>query len=254
MNNSFSITEAPLIVLFKKVCDTFKNLSDYLYIKFTYNSINFQVMDDVKISVLDISFNKEYFNTFIINYESLICINILDFTKILKNFSKTNIIHFKVENDSNLLYIESDRNDLIKKQFRITLLEDNTYKWININTINSDNFQISILAKTLQTIISELQVFSDYLTIHKSTDSDTLKFIIYEQINNTWSKYEVNGINIPNTEDIELTLSIDYLNNFKLLSSFINATINISNNNPFHINLIDDTININYMIAPKVNT
>ena len=115
MNNSFSITEQSHISLFKKVCDTFKNLSDYLYIKITYNNINFQVMDDVKISILDISFDNEYFNTFIINYETLICINIIDFTKILKNFSKTNIIQFKIINDSNILYIESDINDSIKK-------------------------------------------------------------------------------------------------------------------------------------------
>ena len=32
----------------------------------------------------------------------------------------------------------------------------------------------------------------------------------------------------------------------------MNAIITISNNNPLHINLIDENININYMIAPKV--
>ena len=84
------------------------------------------------------------------------------FTKILKNFSKTNIIQFKIINDSNILYIESDINDSIKKKFTLSLIEDNTYKWINIDTFNSNNSQISILAKTLQTIISELHVFSDY--------------------------------------------------------------------------------------------
>ena len=252
MNNSFSITKQSHISLFKKV-NTFKNLSDYLYIKITYNNINFQVMDDVfKISILDISFDNEYFNTFIINYETLICINIIDFTKILKNFSKTNIIQFKIINDSNILYIESDINDSIKK-FTLSLIEDNTYKWINIDTFNSNNSQISILAKTLQTIISELHVFSDYLTIHKSTNSDILEFIVDEKNNNTYSKYELNNINILNTQDIELSVSLVYLHNFKLLSNFIHANITISNNNPLHINLVDKSINVNYMLAPKVD-
>ena len=104
MNNSFSITNSPYISLFKKICETYKNLSQYLYIKITYNNINFQVIDDVKVSILDITFDTPYFNTFEINYETLICINIIDFAKILKNF-KDNSIYFKLQNDSNFLYI-----------------------------------------------------------------------------------------------------------------------------------------------------
>lgn len=252
MNNSFSITNPAYISVFKKICETYKNLSEYIYIKITYNNINFQVMDDVKVSILDISFNTQYFDTFIINYETLIYINITDFTKILKNFTKTNIIYFKIHNDSNLLYIESDINDLIKKKFTLTLFEDNTYNWININTCNTNNLHISILSKTLQTIISELHVFSDYLIIHKSNDTDILEFIIDDTYTNTYSKYELNNIYLTNNENIHLLISLNYLHNFKLLSSFEYANIIISNNNPLHINLIDNSINVNYMVAPKV--
>tara|TARA_B100001057_G_C22719429_1_gene899104 strand:- start:188 stop:949 length:762 start_codon:yes stop_codon:yes gene_type:complete len=251
MNNSFSITNSSYISLFKKICETYKNLSQYLYIKITYNNINFQVIDDVKVSILDITFDTPYFNTFEINYETLICINIIDFTKILKNF-KDNSIYFKLQNDSNFLYIQSDINDLIKKKFTLALIEDNTYNWININTYNTNNSQISILSKTLQTIISELHVFSDYLIIHKSIDTDILEFIIDDTHTNTYSKYELNNINFINNENIHLLISLNYLHNFKLLSYFMNAIIFISNNNPLHINLIDENININYMIAPKV--
>lgn len=253
MNNSFSISNPAYISLFKKICETYKNLSEYLYIKITYNNINFQVMDDIKISILDISFNTQYFNTFEINYETLICINTIDFTKILKNFSKTNIIYFKIQNDSNLLHIQSDINDLIKKKFTLALIEDNTYNWININTSNINNSHISILSKTLQTIISELHVFSDYLIIHKSIDTNILEFIVDDTHTNTYSKYELNDINLTNNENIHLLISLNYLHNFKLLSSFTYTNINISNNNPLHINLIDENININYMLAPKVD-
>ena len=252
MNNSFSITNPSYISVFKKICETYKNLSEYLYIKITYNNINFQVMDDVKVSILDISFNPQYFDTFIVNYETLICINISDFTKILKNFTKTNVIYFKIYNDSNLLYIESDINDLIKKKFTLALIEDNTYNWININTSNTNYSQISILSKTLQTIISELHAFSDYLIIHKSIDTDILEFIIDDTHTNTYSKYELNNINFINNENIHLLISLNYLYNFKLLSSFEYANIIISNNNPLHINLIDESIDINYMIAPRI--
>lgn len=252
MNNSFSITNPAYISLFKKICETYKNLSEYLYIKITYNNINFQVMDDIKISILDISFNTEYFNTFEINYETLICINIIDLTKILKNF-KDNFIYFKLLNDTNLLYIESGIYDSIKKKFTLTLIEDNTYNWININTRDNNDSQISILSKTLQTIISELHVFSDCLIIHKCTDTDILEFIIDDTHTNTYSKYELNNINFINNENIHLVISLNYLHNFKLLSYFINANITISNNNPLHINLIDENININYMLAPKVD-
>tara|TARA_Y100000741_G_scaffold364720_1_gene356683 strand:- start:1458 stop:2093 length:636 start_codon:yes stop_codon:yes gene_type:complete len=209
-------------------------------------------MDDVKISILDISFNTQYFNTFEINYETLICINTIDFTKILKNFSKTNIIYFKIQNDSNLLHIQSDINDLIKKKFTLALIEDNTYNWININTIDNNHSQISILSKTLQTIISELHVFSDYLIIHKSIDTNILEFIVDDTHTNTYSKYELDNINFINNQNIHLLISLNYLHNFKLLSSFQYANITISNNNPLHINLIDENININYMLAPKV--
>lgn len=252
MNNSFSITNLAYISLFKKICETYKNLSEYLYIKITYNNINFQVMDNVKVSILDISFNTQYFDTFIINYETLICINITDFTKILKNFTKTNIIYFKIHNDSNLLYIESDINDLIKKKFTLALIEDNTYNWININTDNNHHSQIIIPSKTLQTIISELHVFSDYLIIHKSNTTNILEFIVDDTHTNTYSKYELNDIHFINNENIHLVISLNYLHNFKLLSSFINANIIISNNNPLHINLTDESIDINYMIAPKI--
>ena len=205
MSNIFSINDPIHISLFKKICETFKNLSDLIYIKITTENINFQVIDNVKISILNIHFDKKYFDIFDVNNTDYFCININDFTKILKNFSKMN------------------------------------------------------------TIISELNVFSDYLTIKKYKNSNILEFIINDEQNNIYSKYQINDINILNIknikednieehieEDIELIVSLNYLNNFKLFSNFNYTCFSISNNNPLHINLSDTYININYMLAPKV--
>ena len=250
MNNILSISQQTYIILFKKICDTIKNLSEYLYIKITYDNIIFQVIDEIKISIVNISFDKNYFDIFDINYQTDICINISDFTKILKNFTKNSTIKFKFNHKTNILSIKSDKNDLIIKNFKINLLDTSFYDWININKINYDN-KISISSKTLQTIISELNAFSDYLTIKKKHNSNILQFIISQQ-DNIYSKYEVDNINIFNSEDIELSVSLNYLNNFKLFSNFDYTYLSISNNNPLHINLNNNNINIDYMLAPKV--
>ena len=265
MSNIFSINDPIHISLFKKICETFKNLSDLIYIKITTENINFQVIDNVKISILNIHFDKKYFDIFDVNNTDYFCININDFTKILKNFSKMNTIIFQLIKEQNILSITSNIENSIKKNFKINLLDTSVYNWINIDNLNSNNLKLSILSKTLYTIISELNVFSDYLTIKKYKNSNILEFIINDEQNNIYSKYQINDINILNIknikednieehieEDIELIVSLNYLNNFKLFSNFNYTCFSISNNNPLHINLSDTYININYMLAPKL--
>ena len=253
MDNIFSISDTTNISLFKKICDTVKNLSDNLYIKITENNINFQVMDDVKISIINICFDKLYFDIFDIKHNNNICINIIDFNKILKNCSKTNTIYFKLKHETNILSITSKLDESISKKFKINLQDTSFYDWINIDTFNSTNSHISILSKTLQTIISELNVFSDYLIIKKNTNNNKLLFIIDDVNNNIFSKYEIDNIDLMNTENIQLMVSLNNLNNFKLFSNFTYTYLNISNENPLHINLKDKFININYMLAPKID-
>lgn len=263
MSNTFSISNPIYISLFKNICDTLKNFSEYLYIKFTNNYITFQLIDNIKVSISNINFAKYYFDLFNINNESIICINIIDFTKILKNFSKTTTIIFEIID--NILSIKT--SDIIIKNFKINLIDASFYDWIDINTLNSNNLKLSILSKTLKTIISELNIFSDYLTIKKNKNYNILEFIINNESNNIYSQYQISDFNILSKDfteeientiynkygDIELYISLNYLKNFKLFSDFEYTYFYISNNNPIQIQLNDTHIEINYMIAPKLS-
>jgi hypothetical protein len=241
------------IIQFKKVIETLKYYSDYIHIKICNETINIQITDIANICIINIIFNKEYFETFKIEYEVIISLNINEMNKIFKTLNKNNIIYFVLKEHNNTLDISSDYNEDIKKNFKINILDLN-YEWIDISKfiINKENtLLLNIESKKLQTIFYELNVFSDNIIIKKKKDNDILYFIINDRDSNLYSKYELK--NILDNKEVDLCVSLNYLNNFKLLNNFNLIDLKIANDKPLYLKMMDKYINIEYMLAPKIN-
>jgi len=245
-----SITLKNNISLFKKILETIKNYSNIINIKFTKNNLELQIIDDIKINIINIILKIDYFEKFNIDFEILITLNINDLNKIFKMLNKTNIITLNLKKNNNILNIYSDYNENIKKIFKITLLDTN-YEWINISNLNINNsLLINLESKFLYNIFNELNVFSNDLII-KKTNNEILNFIAEDKINNLYSEYKIKILN--NIHNINLIISLSYLTNFKLLNNFKYSELYLSNDNPLYIKLNDDIINIDYIQAPKIN-
>jgi len=165
-----SITLKNNISLFKKILETIKNYSNIINIKFTKNNLELQIIDDIKINIINIILKIDYFEKFNIDFEILITLNINDLNKIFKMLNKTNIITLNLKKNNNILNIYSDYNENIKKIFKITLLDTN-YEWINISNLNINNsLLINLESKFLYNIFNELNVFSNDLIIKKTNN------------------------------------------------------------------------------------
>ena len=262
-NNLFILNNADDILLFKKIIKTFKNYSDYINFEFFSNYINIQIMDDMRISIINIFLYKNYFYDFNIQNQTKITLNINDLNKILKFLSKDDTIYFKLE--KNYFYIKNDNNNNIHKIYKLNILDYN-YDWIDINKIQdfTENQTLNIInieSKILQNIFSELYNLSDDLIINKKENENKLSFLISNDTSSLYSKYEINNLseyrcNIqPN---INLKFSLKNLNNFKLLTQFNNINLILSDEHPLYLNLLDNEnkqnskIEVKYILGPSI--
>lgn len=255
--NNFSIENPKL---FCKIFETIKLFSSHINFNISSNTFHIQSIDDAHISIIDIVFNKNYFHTYNIEDDNIkITLDILDLCKIFKIINKSNFVYFNINNNTNTLDIIVNYDNNLNKKFKINLIM-NTYSFTNIsnNNNNNENDLIFELNKDiLSNIFNELYTFSDNLNISYKYQQKTLKFTNNDSKTNLYSNYKLSNIfnKYNNNIDIDINVSLLYLNKFKLLQNISNPNIKLilNQNKPIHINLLDDNININFLLAPKIN-
>lgn len=240
----FSLSEP---CLFIHIFDIYKQYSDNIKMYFNKNGIHLQAKDDANISILDIKLNQSYFDNYKCTNESTIDFNLKDMCKILKicKKSKLNLLL-----ESNILKIIIFSNN-IKKVFKLNSIYTN-YDLVDINTITINN-SFELDSSILKSVFDDFIVFSNEITI-KINNSD---MYFYSKDTNIDTKYYHNTQSTNNTIEnniiVESTFSLDYLQKFKLLHYFYTVNIKIDNDTPIFISTRNRDLDINFILAPKMN-
>lgn len=259
----FNISSSEYIHIFKKIIETIHSYSDILHFKInkTDKNIILQTTDNANISIFNIILHSNYFaDSFIyLSNNDFITFSIYlkDLNKIFKIIKKNTIIYFSINNNQTTLNISTENNNIFKK-FQICLLDNTYYEWINIYTLNNNyDLSLNILSNDLINIFSELYTFDTNLNIIKYSDSNDISFITSDTSESIYSKYKLNidnNIIKSSSNTINISVSLSYLNNFKLFHNFKNTLLNLSNDKPLYIYLNENNlIDIYFMIAPKID-
>ena len=219
--------------------------------KISPENIYIQATDIAKISILDMTINKEYFEEYNIEDTYIIDFDINIINKICKILNKKYCIQFSIID--NYLYIETLRNttdDIIKK-FRINTNIVKNYDFIDINKLTYNNSYI-IDSKLLTNIFNEIFVFSD--DINFTINNKNICFSAAHDMGDIQYYYNHDNDSDCDSDsdiDINVAFKLKYLVKFKLSQLFENITIKVNNDKPILLKLKDANININYIIAPN---
>jgi len=77
---------------FYNIFDTLKNFNDIICLQFEQDKLYCQSMDQSNVSLFELSFNKDWFNSFIIGENCVISIRLKDFVKLLSIYDKYKIL------------------------------------------------------------------------------------------------------------------------------------------------------------------
>ena len=227
------------------VFDTLKNLEcNSFMFKIDSQGIHIQSSDIAKICILDVKLDKKYFKEYTFNEKIILELDIDFINKICKLFYKKNDTLFRY--DDNYLFIESIKNNTqdIDKQFRINTIDSKNYNIIPINKLVIDN-TFRFETKQFLNICNDLNVFDDDVTF--TITNENMCFSTHNESGDI--QYYIDNIN--NDYKINLSYKLKFIVKNKLISLFDSMHLKLGNEKPLLLNLKQDNINIDYLIAPN---
>lgn len=245
-------------LLFKKIWQYFKLMAvDKIQIIFRKKEIIFWCEDHHKKSKMRLKINADNINHYY-------CENDLDIGIFSKN---PELIMSTIDKTYNSIIFLS-KKDSIQKDFRVILNNDieideshkveligNYLKMENENTfINNIDYQLKfdLPGKYFKKMISDIQTFSDEITIRKDSIDDPLIFE-YSKLDKKVISYHIvrnsKNINLVSTmgnESFRASFKIDYVKPISAALLSENITIYANENKPllFNINMDKDTIEL----------
>ncbi len=227
------------------VFETLKNLECNTFMfKITPKEVHIQSSDIAKICILNVKLENKYFEKY--NVEETITLELdIDFiNKICKLFSKRSDTLFRYED--NYLFIENIQNNSndVDKRFRINTIDSKNYNIIDINKLVINN-DFRLETKNFMNISNDLNVFDDDIMF--TITNKNMCFSCHNEYGDI--QYYIN--NITNDYKICLSYKLKFIVKNKLINLFDYMNLKLDNEKPLILNLKNENINIDYLIAPN---
>lgn len=259
-----------LVIASKKKANVFtaifQNLNKFtvdININFKEDEMYIQGMDSSHCSMFEICLKKEWFEDYQCNETTIVGINSLVLYKIFSTRQENQIIVMEYENDNDKLDIcfknlEKTENEF-QKEFSIPLMDIES-DMLGVPEVEYDIF-ININTKSFTTMVSQLEIFGDLVTLDYSkeklflkADGDNGKIGIVlkdEKTNN------LNKCDISIEDNMCLSYSVKYISYFCSFSK-INSNVNIlfKESMPMLVHYELENSNDSYIkfyLAPKID-
>ncbi len=227
-----------------------------------------QGMDSSHCAMFEIVLKKEWFEDYQNEQQTIIGVNSQILYKIFSTRQENQIIilEYNQENGEKLdicfKNLEKVENEF-QKEFSVPLIDIDS-ELLGIPEIDYD-ICLNMKSKSLSTIVSQLEIFDDVVTLHytKENDSDVLslngngdngkiKIILKDDKVNNLNEFVVN-----NDVDMELSYSIKYISYFCSFSKVCQSVnLNFKDSMPmvvdYKIEGSDDSY-IKFYLAPKIS-
>uniref|UniRef100_A0AB39JD62 Proliferating cell nuclear antigen PCNA N-terminal domain-containing protein n=1 Tax=Florenciella sp. virus SA2 TaxID=3240092 RepID=A0AB39JD62_9VIRU len=248
------IDSSKKVLKFVELFKMIKSLNDYCTIYCKEDGLFIQVMDDARVSLLNINIDKGWFKDYDSTIES-ISFNAKYISIILAMYQPNCVVTF-VNNDE-FMNIILNYADGSEKTFEIHLVDIETDIMESQEIEHSLDFSIN--TKKLDNYINDMQLFGDTLELIYINDA------IYMRSFGENGKYQLKlGCDLLENfvveEDLKLycKVSLKFPNLIsKLYSTFKSISIHVSEEAPFVFELLDkdeedNKLNIVYYVAPKI--
>jgi proliferating cell nuclear antigen len=160
------ITAASKSELFTSIFQNIRPFTEHLSVSFTQDGLYFQTMDSARVSIIELTLNKSWFDEYTCNTDVVIGIPVNILFKILNAREKVQTIHIVYENEGNdtlSLHFTSDDKTIFDKHFQCPLLEIET-ETMQIPQIDYAA-EFSLPSAIFGTLINQLKTFGDSLDI-----------------------------------------------------------------------------------------
>ena len=214
--------------------------------------ITFRGMDPAHVSLLDVTFPKESFESFK-SESTFFSINIADFKAILNSCANEDTLEFFITGADKMKIVASGTMHM---EFNMKLL-DRTQSNMPIPKINP-TVQAVVAPTVFTLIVNNLGIISEFVSLKAKAKTNKLIFKAISDSGDgtiTLNKDSDELVKLEITEDAETTYSLEYLS--KIIRDIGKASESISleysNINPMHLTFtMPSKIKIDYYLAPRV--
>ena len=217
----------------------------------TAEGITFRGMDPSHVALIDISWPNSAFEKYECDSDIKFGVRIDEFSKLIKRADKKDSIEISIS-DQNMLFVTIGKN----KKYKMRLIESSATD-TPLPKIPYDS-KIILSAAKFDKILGDVQVVSDYLTIHTAdSNGDFSGKGDSGEVTIELEKDDDNIEEISSTEDSEGTYSLEYLNPvIKAVGTSVGfITCEFSSSKPLRIEFkVANIGRIHFYLAPRVES
>lgn len=244
-------------VSFKRIIDSLKELVSQVSFDCTPKKIQVQAMDDARVALAHLVLEIGYFDEFRCDRAISLGVDMKTISKVMKCSNQADAMRLQAEDDGNQLSITFQSKDNSRNsKFEINLIEFDSegLELPNFNYVA----ELTFPSVELQQIVKNLSNFGDTITIQAKKDS--FHFIVNDQIGKGSIVIQESASNplvkIFVKEDISLTFSLKYLNQFcKGTNLGESVRLGMNDSSPLLVEfpLRNDFGSLKFFLAPKIN-
>ncbi|OKY78581.1 MAG: DNA polymerase sliding clamp subunit PCNA [Candidatus Methanohalarchaeum thermophilum] len=235
---------------FKKVIDSVSRLVDEIKLQITEDGVQTKASDPANVAMVILSINKEGFDSFSLDEEMEIGLDLDKLEDILGVASSSDFVELSTE-DGSTLDVEVGGFE-----YNLSLLDPSTIQeQPEIPNLDLPS-KIIMEGKTLKKAVKAAEKVSDYLilvtqgkklTIKAEGDSDSVKLDLEEE----------DLIEIESEKDSRSLFSLDYLSDMsKSLSSADRVEMELGSDYPIKLKfpIVNEEGKVEYMLAPRIES
>lgn len=231
--------------LLSKAIDIISELVIEVRIKFNEQGMGIVAIDPANVAMVEFKLPKSAFSQFEVAENEVLGINLDSLKKILKRTSAGSSLILERKDNLLNIYIQ----DRIKRNFKLNLIE--------IESEDKDMPQLEFVSKVELDSIDFTASIEDCAVV-----ADACSFIINEGkfsmeakgINSAMSEFSGDEAKI-NAEDCKSRYSLEYLQKFTKGAKLTQKTIlKFSNDHPLRLEFKTDFMELNFILAPRVET
>ena len=235
----------------KAVISAISTLVEEATFESTVEGISFRGMDPSHVALIDVSWPNSAFEKYECDSDIKFGVRIDEFSQLIKRAGKSESIEINISED-NMLLVTIGKN----KKYKMRLIESSASD-TPLHKIPYDS-KITLSSSTFDKILGDVQVVSDYLTIH-SVDAkvDFSGKGDSGEVNISLEKNKDELIEISVKEENTGTYSLEYLNPIiKAVGSTVDTvTCEYSDAKPLRIEFkVANIGRIHFFLAPRVES
>lgn len=231
--------------LFKTAFESISKIVDEVVCNIDSEGFYVNAIDRSHICFVQLTLQKELFDSFSCSVPERICLDTIQFMQILKRVKKNDVLGLKVD-ENNLIV---DLKGVVDKTFKIRLI-DTDYETQKPPSIPFD-VGAYIESSMLKDALGDMELFADSLSI--KIDEELLSIFTDGEFGD--AKFEfLHGEKV--NETVQSSFSISKLKDILSASRFSEfATIYIGNDMPLQLvfRTLDENGELSFLLAPKIN-